>query len=173
MPTPTPTQAAGEATPPRAAPLAVSLALLVLAAGLAWGAWRMPRDAGYVVLGAHVFPLVIAGFVGTVGALLALQALRGGWPGLATPPTRPPAACRSARHAAAWLSGGLMVMALTLQHIGFVPAAALLFACAARGHGSRRPWLDLAVGVALTLPLFWLFTLGLGLRLPALTGRWI
>ena len=35
------------------------------------------------------------------------------------------------------------------------------------------PVRDLAVGVALTLPVFWLFTMGLGLTLPPLVNAWI
>ena len=60
-----------------------------------------------------------------------------------------------------------------INFVGFVLAAAILFCAAARGFGSRRPLRDLAIGVALTLPVFWLFTLGLGLSLPPLVNAWI
>ena len=49
----------------------------------------------------------------------------------------------------------------------------VLFAFAARGYGSRSPVRDLGIGVALTLPVFWLFTMGLGLSLPQLVNAWI
>jgi putative tricarboxylic transport membrane protein len=40
----------------------------------------------------------------------------------------------------------------------------------ARGFGSRRPVRDLGIAVALSVVVFYVFTLGLGLSLPA--GPW-
>jgi putative tricarboxylic transport membrane protein len=54
-----------------------------------------------------------------------------------------------------------------------VLAAGLLFACAARGFGSRHPVRDLAIGIALTLPIYWLFNAGLGVSLPSLINIWL
>jgi putative tricarboxylic transport membrane protein len=74
---------------------------------------------------------------------------------------------------AAWVTGGLVAMSVLIVHLGFVLSAALLFALSARGFGSRHPLRDVAIGVALTLPVYWIFTSGLGVSLPALVNAWI
>jgi len=71
------------------------------------------------------------------------------------------------------LLAGLVGVAVLINLIGFVLAAGLLFACSARGFGSRRPVKDLAIGIALTLPIYWLFNAGLGVSLPPLVNAWI
>lgn len=150
--------------------LALALGLLLVAGLLVGGAVTLPADKGYSILGPHVVPLAIAGLLGLVALLLAGQALRGGFHALddtADAPT--PARWQGA----AWVSAGLLGVAALITHLGFVLSAALLFACAARGFGSRQPLRDLAIGVALTLPVFWLFTRGLGVALPPLVNAWI
>jgi putative tricarboxylic transport membrane protein len=74
---------------------------------------------------------------------------------------------------AAWVTGGLVGVAVLINVIGFVLSGALLFVCAARGFGSRHPLRDLAIGIALTLPIYWLFNAGLGVSLPPLVNAWI
>lgn len=150
---------------------AIGLSLLVLAILLAAGAAGFPVDKGYSILGPQVFPFVVAAFVGMVGVLLCGQAATGGFRNLGEDESAAPTLSRIA--GAAWVSAGILAVALLINHLGFVLAAALLFACAARGYGSRRPVRDLAIGVALTLPVFWLFTRGLGLSLPPLVNAWI
>ena len=68
----------------------------------------------------------------------------------------------------------LALHALFFSVAGFVFASAVLFAAAAHLLGSIRPVRDLAVGLALALALYGVFTGGLGLSLPQdpLT-RWI
>jgi hypothetical protein len=72
------------------------------------------------------------------------------------------------------LLGLLAVHALLFTAAGFVFASAVLFAAAAHLLGSVRPVRDLAVGLALALALYGVFTAGLGMSLPQdpLT-RWI
>lgn len=151
--------------------LAIGVALLALSALLAIGAAGFPVDKGYSIFGPQVFPLAVAGFVGVVALLLCRQAATGGFRNLqgdAAPPVS-----RQRVAGAAWLSAGILAVALLINHLGFVLSAALLFALAARGFASRSPLRDLAVGIALTLPVFWLFTMGLGLSLPKLVNAWI
>ncbi|MFT3956038.1 MAG: tripartite tricarboxylate transporter TctB family protein [Piscinibacter sp.] len=151
--------------------LGLGLFMVGLAIALGAGAARFPVDKGYAILGPQVFPFAVAAFVGVVGLLLCAEAVSGGFRRL---PEDPPPSPDSRRWAAsAWVSGGVAAIALLINVIGFVPAAAVLFCAAARGFGSRRPLRDLAIGVALTLPVFWLFTLGLGLSLPPLINAWL
>lgn len=150
---------------------AVGAAMLVLAGLLAAGAAGFPVDKGYSILGPQVFPFVIAAFVAVVAVLLCWQAATGGFRNLGE--DRPPAPSRCRWASAAWLSIGILAVALLINHAGFVLSAAVLFALAARGFGSRSPLRDLGIGIAMTLPVFWLFTMGLGLTLPRLVNAWL
>lgn len=151
--------------------LALGGFLIVVAGLLAAGAAGLPLDKGYNVLGPQVFPFAVAGFLGAVGVWLCAQAFTGGYRHL--PAAEAPAPDRLRWQASAWVSGGVVAIALLITTLGFVLAAGVLFACAARGFGSRQPAKDLARGMALALPVFWIFTAGLGLSLPHLVNGWI
>lgn len=152
---------------------AVGLSLVGIAAVLGVGAARFPVDKGYTILGPQIFPWVIAAFVGLVGLLLSVQGATGGFRNLATEETVSGSDAGARRASAAWVSAGLLAVALLISHVGFVLAAAVLFVCAARGFGSRRPLPDFGIGIALTLPVYWIFTMGLGVSLPKLFNAWI
>jgi putative tricarboxylic transport membrane protein len=72
---------------------------------------------------------------------------------------------------------GLALFSMLVEPVGFVMAAATLFAAVSRGFGSRRLILDAAVGLVLAAAIYALFVRGLGLYLPggtlfsALLGR--
>ncbi|KQN53267.1 tripartite tricarboxylate transporter TctB [Pseudomonas sp. Leaf48] len=152
------------------AQLAVGVGLIALSVVLAIGAWRFPPEMGFVILAAYVYPYAVAVFLGTVGLLLSYQACTGGFRELDNDQTNTVA---GGKGGAAWVSAGLIGVALLINVIGFVLSAGLLFACSARGFGSRHPLRDLAIGMALTLPIYWLFNAGLGVALPALVNVWI
>ena len=149
--------------------LAIGIGLIALSAVLAVGAFRFPPEMGFVILPAYVYPYVVAGFLCAVGVLLSYQAFTGGFRELDSGNGR----VVGGRTGAAWVTGGLVGVALLINLIGFVLAAGLLFACSARGFGSRHPLRDLAFGIALTLPIYWLFNAGLGVSLPPLVNAWI
>jgi putative tricarboxylic transport membrane protein len=67
----------------------------------------------------------------------------------------------------AWAAGGLIGHLLLVGTAGFVLAGTLLLVCVARGFGSTRPARDALVGLALTLPVWFVFArlLGVGLKL--------
>jgi putative tricarboxylic transport membrane protein len=65
----------------------------------------------------------------------------------------------------------LLIAALLIRTIGWIPVAGLVFALGARAFGSRRVVLDLALGLTFGIVTFVLFNYGLGLNLPA--GSWI
>lgn len=144
-----------------------------MSAALAIGASRFPAEKGFTVLGAHVYPYAVAMFLGIVGVSISLQAIGGGSRSPADDSDRITAALPGGKTGACWVTAGLAICALLITHIGFVLAAALLFACSAHGFGSRRPAWDLAIGIALALPVYWLFTIGLGVSLPPLVNAWI
>lgn len=149
-----------------------STASFVAAVGivLAVGAARLPAEKGYSILGPHVFPFAVATLLIGLAVLLAIQAMRGAHAPLTNDVDSQPA---GARAGAAWVTAGLVAVAALINLIGFVLSSALLFAMAARGFGSRSPVRDLAIGISLVLPVYWLFTAGLGVSLPPLVNAWI
>lgn len=153
--------------------LAIGLGVVAISAVLAVGAYRFPEEMGFVILGAHVYPYALAVFLGVVGLLLCFQAVTGGFRELADHEDESAKALPGGKFGAAWVTAGLVAVAVLINLIGFVLAAGLLFACSARGFGSRRPVHDLAIGIALTLPIYWLFNAGLGVSLPPLINAWL
>ncbi|QLL15643.1 tripartite tricarboxylate transporter TctB family protein [Pseudomonas chlororaphis] len=153
--------------------LAIGLGLIAISLVLVIGALRFPPEMGFVILGAHVYPCAVGAFLGAVGLLLSYQACTGGLRELGEPGDDSAQAQPGGRLGAAWVTAGLVAIAVLINLIGFVLAAGLLFACSARGFGSRRPLRDLAIGIALTLPIYWLFNAGLGVALPPLVNAWI
>lgn len=155
------------------AQLAVGASLIAIGTVLALGASRFPAEKGFAILGSHVYPYAVAMFLAIVGVLMSFQAVTGGLRNFACDSDKMVKALPGGKIGAAWVSAGLAGVALLITHIGFVLAAALLFAGSARGFGSCRPARDLAIGIALTLPVYWLFTTGLGVSLPPLVNAWI
>lgn len=153
--------------------LAIGAGVIAISTVLAVGAFRFPAEMGFVILGAHVYPYALAAFLGVVGLLLSYQALTGGFRELADHDDESAKALPGGKLGAAWVTAGLVAVAVLIDLIGFVLAAGLLFACSARGFGSRRPVRDLAIGIALTLPIYWLFNAGLGVSLPPLINAWL
>ncbi|QQZ44140.1 tripartite tricarboxylate transporter TctB family protein [Pseudomonas sp. SK3(2021)] len=153
--------------------LAIGLGLIAISLVLVIGALRFPPEMGFVILGAHVYPCAVGAFLGAVGLLLSYQACTGGFRELGASSDDSAQAQPGGRLGAAWVTAGLVAIAMLINLIGFVLAAGLLFACSARGFGSRRPLRDLAIGIALTLPIYWLFNAGLGVALPPLVNAWI
>ena len=143
----------------RPAQLAIGPGLIAISVVLAVGALRFPPERGFVILGAHVYPYGVAVFLGVVGLLLSYQAMQrwlsriGGHDDESESAVRRQTRCGLGDR-------GLVAVALLINIIGFVLAAGLLFACSARGFGSRHPLRDLAIGIALTLPIYWLFKPG-------------
>ncbi|MCG6576851.1 tripartite tricarboxylate transporter TctB family protein [Pseudomonas sp. AF32] len=152
--------------------LAIGVGVIAIGLVLAIGALRFPPEMGFVILGAHVYPCAVAVFLAGVGVVLSYQAMTGGFRELSQD-LQASSLQANGKSGAAWVTAGIVAIALLINVIGFVLAAALLFACSARGFGSRHPLRDLAIGIALTLPIYWLFNAGLGVALPPLINAWI
>jgi putative tricarboxylic transport membrane protein len=144
--------------------LAVGTSLILISGVLAYGAFRFPPEMGFVILSAYVYPYAVAAFVGCVGLLLSYQAITGGLRNLPDHDDVAATTIPGGKAGAAWVTVGLLGVALLIEVIGFVLAAGLLFAFSVR---------DLAIGIALTLPIYWLFNAGLGVSLPHLINVWI
>lgn len=129
------------------------------------GAITMEIPDGTDFPGPAFYPLllVVAGYV--LSALLALHYLR-------TPETPEELSDRSWRThsdwtAVVWCAGGFLVFALTLEFLGWILAAALLFWAVTRGFGSRRPLFDLTLALFVSSAIYLAFSVGLDLTLPS------
>lgn len=145
--------------------LLVALGVTLLGLVLLLGSLQIPFGINAVV-GPRVFPLIVSVGLLALGAVLTLNVLRGerAEPA-AEEDTDPDAPVRLGPPAL--ILGGLVVGALILPSLGFVPGTALMYVSVAAALGERR-W-PLVVGIALVLSLvtYLVFTRGLGLTLPA------
>lgn len=136
---------------------------------LAIGLWVMLEAGGYPIgtarrMGPGYMPLLLGGLMAAMGAALALLTLWRGEPPVAEDERADPRALLA-------VLTGLAAFALVLPRAGLVPAVAALVMISAQGSGQMRlpGTLLLALGLAV---LSWaIFRLGLGLPLPAFSGR--
>jgi putative tricarboxylic transport membrane protein len=172
------TPSAGDASATAAEPSARALqavmaaAVLAMAAVVAWGALGISGDAGYGGVGPNFLPWVVALALAVCGAWLMLQVVRGGFVDLPAPSGASAADWSSG----AWVLGAVLLNAALLTTLGFVLSCALAFALATRGlrqaEGRATSWqqsgVDLVTGVCVSAPVYWLFSVGLDINLPAL-----
>lgn len=155
----------------------VGVGTLVAAAALAAGASQIHGDAGYAGVGPAFLPWLVSAALAACGVLLIVESVRAPAPAAAAAIATEPAGGRADWISVAWISAGLLLNAALINRVGFVVSCALLFAIAARGFrrsmdepaGARRFARDLLVGLAISAPVYWLFTKALGLTLPGLT----
>jgi putative tricarboxylic transport membrane protein len=149
--------------------------VVLLALGLAWGATSISSDAGYAGVGPNFLPWVVSGLLGLCGVWLVWEARSGGfrdmddtdgadqgdWPGFA------------------WVTAGIVLNALLITTIGFIFSCALCFVLAVRGFKASegrldlrpRAWItDALIGMAISAPVYWMFTKALAISLPGLTS---
>lgn len=144
--------------------IVIGCGLLAVAAIVAWQSWELRASFGSQTLGPQMMPFLVGLLLVLFGGLTIVAGLRGSFP---------------ARDGAdwsnvAWIGGGLAAMILLIKTAGFIPAGAVLFAATARGFGSTRAGLDLAIGAAAALFVYLFFVKLLGLTLPSgLTESWM
>jgi putative tricarboxylic transport membrane protein len=158
---------------------AIGVVCILLGCVMAVGAFSFPSEAGYQGVGPDFLPWVVSIALMICGATLLAQSLMGGFRGREAPEGASHGDWRSF----AWVSAALLLNALLITRMGFIASCTLAFVIAVRGfHLSQgRPraswsaWLkDALVGVAISAPVFWLFTKVLGVSLPGLTSTgWI
>ncbi|MGH2429683.1 MAG: tripartite tricarboxylate transporter TctB family protein [Candidatus Limnocylindria bacterium] len=146
-------------------PRLVGVALLALGLVVLYGTFQIARGAGYSAVGPAAIPLAVAVILIGVAGLFILRTT-----------VRPDAdllelaaAEESATH---WPTVGLMVLTLVgyafaLGPLGYITATSLFLPIGARILGSRQPLRDLAIGIGLSVVIYFAFTEALGLRLPA------
>jgi len=152
----------------------IGAGVMLGAAGLAFGAVGISSDAGYAGVGPNFLPWLVAGLLGLCGLFLLRQALTGGF--------RPMDEAEGAEHGHwpgfVWVSAGLLANAALITSAGFILSCALCFVLAVRGFRAAEDRLDLGlkawlvdalVGMAISAPVYWMFTKALAISLPGLT----
>ncbi|HEU4353078.1 MAG TPA: tripartite tricarboxylate transporter TctB family protein [Burkholderiales bacterium] len=149
------------------AEIALSLGVLALGVGAAAVTATLPSESGYAGIGPNFTPGVVSAGLIALGAWLAFEAFSGGW--RSAPPDNARERGEHPFHGAAfgWITAGLFAQMALIGTAGFVVAATVLFACVARGFGSRRVARDLAIGAVLALAIFLFFVQALNVNLPA------
>ncbi|MBC7548684.1 MAG: tripartite tricarboxylate transporter TctB family protein [Polaromonas sp.] len=156
----------------------IGVGVLLMGAGLAFGAISIPSTAGYAGIGPNFLPWLVALSLLACGGLIVWEARTGGframenidsadntqrayWPGFA------------------WVSAGLLANAALITTIGFIFSCTLCFVLAVQGlRGSQGQtdrrlgaWLkDILIGVAISAPVYWMFTQFLAINLPGITS---
>lgn len=139
-------------------------AVLVIAAGLAllavviiWNTAAMGTGGAYSRVGPTTFPYAIATVLLVLAACTVVSAWRGGFP------KREPEAVAPVL----WIVGGLIGQMLLLKVAGFSIATGILFAGTAKAFGRGPLWLTFPIGVVLSFVVWFIFSKGLQLTLPA------
>ncbi|MBU1352605.1 MAG: tripartite tricarboxylate transporter TctB family protein [Gammaproteobacteria bacterium] len=152
----------------------IGAGLIVLALALAWGASSVSAEAGYGGVGPNFFPWVISIALLVCGSLCVVHALTGGFRAMEDGSGD----VRAHWKGFIWVSAGLLLNAFLITTLGFILSCALCFVLAVRGFRSAEGSLDLRlkawvkdslIGVAVSAPIFWMFTQLLAINLPGLT----
>jgi putative tricarboxylic transport membrane protein len=141
----------------------ISLALIALGSFVVYETQTIAETQSATQIGPRLFPYIIGAGLTICGGVLGWEAISGGWRNV--PLDQP-------HDAPDWIaflviSAGIIVQMVLIGWGGFIIATALLFVLIARGFGSRKPVRDIVIGVVLCTAVFFLFTFGLGLKLPA------
>lgn len=135
----------------------VGLAVLALAAMVAWQTTLIPENAIYAKIGPKLFPWLTAGLLALMGALLTLAGLRGGWEHETEDETD--------WVALEWLGFGLFLNVMLISSVGFIIAGVLLFVCTARAFGSTQPVRDALIAAFLAVSAYVAFDRVLGYKI--------
>jgi putative tricarboxylic transport membrane protein len=153
----------------------VGAGVLLVGAVMAWGATFIPSEAGYAGVGPNALPWLVAVVLMICGGWLVWEARSGGYREMEAPS----GAERGDWRAVAWVVAGVIANASLITTLGFILSCALCFALAVRGlrmsegkpgGNARTAALDLATGICIAAPVFWLFTKLLAINLPGLTS---
>lgn len=139
----------------------IALGCLIFAGVVLWQTLAIPVSPMYAKVGPTVFPYMTAGGLGVLGALLLVQAWRGGWQPAEEADV--PVDWR----AVGFVAAGLVANVALIGPLGFTAASVLMFVLIAHGFGSRRPLRDAGLGFALALAAYFGFAKALGVNIGA------
>lgn len=153
----------------------VGVGVLLVAAGLAFGAVQIPSDSGYGGVGANFLPWVCAIVLALCASLLIWEAQTGGYRNAGEPGGQAKADIMPF----VWVAVGLLVNAALISTLGFILSCTLCYVLAVQGLrraegqaqvGAVSTWVkDIITGALISAPVFWMFTKFLAINLPGLT----
>ena len=153
----------------------VGVGVLLVAAGMAFGALQISSEAGYGGVGPNFLPWLCAVVLAECGAWLVWEARTGGFREASDPGGAP----RADIGPFVWVSAGLLVNAALIGTVGFIVSCTICYVLAVQGlrRANRQPlagspgtWAkDVATGLLISAPVFWAFTQFLAINLPGLT----
>jgi putative tricarboxylic transport membrane protein len=143
------------------AEIALSLGVVALGIGIAAVTATLPGEGGYAGIGPNFIPAVVAAGIILLGIWLSYEAFSGGWR------SRSDSNEVFESNPFLWVSAGLFAHMALIGWAGFVVAGTVLFACVARGFGSRRWVRSVAAGLVLSAAIFLFFVKLLNVNLPA------
>jgi putative tricarboxylic transport membrane protein len=143
------------------AEVALSLGVIALGLGVAGVTATLPYEGGSAGIGPNFIPAVVAAGIIALGVWLAIEAFGGGWR------DAPEHAEKFEPMPFVWVSAGLFAHMALIAWAGFIVAGTVLFACVARGFGSRRIVRDVAIGLVLAFGIYLFFVKLLNVGLPA------
>ena len=154
---------------------AVGVGVLLVGLALGAGAVSIPNAAGYGGVGPSFLPWLMAAALAVCGVLIVREARTGGYRNMEEPAGAP----HPFWPGFAWVSAGLLANAALITTIGFIFSCTLCYLLAVQGlrrasgqaAGTARvvAW-DLVTGLALSAPVFWMFTQFLAINLPGITS---
>ena len=166
-----------QANSPFALQTLVGAGVLLIGAGLAFGALSIPSEAGYAGVGPNFLPWLVAAVLALCGVLIVREALTGGFRELEQDTEDSPAPYWPGF---IWVSAGLLANAALITTIGFILSCTLCYvlavqglrrAAAQPGANSARAWAtDVLTGAVISAPVYWMFTQFLAINLPGLTS---
>ena len=144
------------------------------------GALSIKSDAGYSGVGPNFLPWLVGIALLLCGGWLVYESRTGGYRAM----EEPSGADRGHWPGFAWVSVGILANAALITTIGFILSCALCYLLAVQGlrraagqpsANSPGTWVvDFLTGVAISAPVFWMFTKFLAISLPGLTATgWI
>ena len=152
----------------------VASGVLLIGAGLAGGAVSISSTAGYGGVGPNFLPWLVSVALMVCGAFMLWESRTGGFRALDEPD-----GVRPYWSGFAWVSAGLLLNAALITSIGFIFSCTLCFVLAVRGLRGAQGLADLKparlikdalIGMAISAPVFWMFTKFLAINLPGLTS---
>ena len=150
---------------------AIGAAVIGLSIAFGIGLLAIDGAGGYSGLSPRFMPTLVALGLALCGLMILVQAVRGRF--VAGDDEREvagdaPQLSRTAGADLIWLIAGLVLHMALIGRVGFILASVLLMVFVARGYGSRRPLRDAIVALAVTVPIWALFSQVMGISLPLL-----
>ena len=158
----------------------VGAGVLLTGLALAFGAIGISSEAGYGGVGPNFLPWLVASVLTLCGAWIIWEARNGGFRDM----DAPSGAVETYWSGFVWVSAGLLLNAALITTIGFIFSCKLCYLLAVQGLrraagqakvNAPATWVtDLLTGLAISAPVFWMFTKFLAINLPGLTTTgWI